>query len=173
MPLRYAGFWKQLGALFVDGLVIAPVALTLQKLLLGGSTIRVFLSYFVLASLYPPYQIICHARWGQTIGKRLLRIKVVSASGSDMTLQKAGLRSVYTLAYWLFWIVGLALTLPHLDVRPGRRTLLLRCLGPARSRGATRSSRTLAAFPAHLWRFTAGHTLPFCVIEAAVLQHAP
>jgi hypothetical protein len=55
----------------------------------------------------------------------------------------------------------------------GRRTLLLRCPEPARGRGAACNSRTSAAFPAHLWRFTIGRTWLIRALAGAVLLHAP
>jgi len=43
------------------------------------------------------YSILCHGFWGQTLGKRLLRIRVLDVSGARVTLPQAALRDAFPL----------------------------------------------------------------------------
>ncbi|MFC7382505.1 RDD family protein [Sphaerisporangium rhizosphaerae] len=57
------------------------------------------------------YLWICHAYWGQTIGKRLCRLRVVRADGTPLTPSQAGVRSVVSAAGNLIPYVGLLFSL--------------------------------------------------------------
>jgi uncharacterized RDD family membrane protein YckC len=90
----FAGFWKRVGALIVDALVLASVglvcglALKPQLVALGGWGRVVG---FVVAAAYFG---LCGSRLtnGQTVGKRLLKIRVVDRSGAPLSPVAATLR---------------------------------------------------------------------------------
>lgn len=64
-----------------------------------------------VAIIYFLYFWICHAYWGQTIGKRLCRLRVVRADGNPLTLSQAGVRSALSAAGTLAPYVGLLFSL--------------------------------------------------------------
>ncbi|WP_248966352.1 RDD family protein [Sphaerisporangium perillae] len=68
---------------------------------------------------------VAHARWGQTIGKRLTRTKVVGRSGEPLTPSQAGLRSLAFSATSAVPYIGLLLSLADAlwIFRPGKRCL--------------------------------------------------
>jgi uncharacterized RDD family membrane protein YckC len=116
-------WWRRLLARIVDGIIVGIVG-TVIGLALGGSysatnygdQLKLTIPTYVLYFLYDWFQ---HARWGQTIGKRLLNTKVVRIDGGPITQGEAAVRSaVYTLipivpclgaifgllnALWLLW----------------------------------------------------------------------
>src|SRR5688572_8653044 len=86
----YAGFWRRLGGILIDGLLLG--GLGFPWIHFDSRSVAVI--YMFLASILGwIYQIYFHARWGQTIGKMAMGIKVVSLDASPITLRQAVLRS--------------------------------------------------------------------------------
>jgi uncharacterized RDD family membrane protein YckC len=78
--MRYAGFWPRLGAMLVDGLVMAPfVALSFWAWSQPRSVALAMEIPLVFA--FAAYNIFFVGRWGMTVGKCVFRIKVVSLGG--------------------------------------------------------------------------------------------
>jgi len=98
-----AGFWVRLVAFAIDLLVIALVQLVLQVIAaarLGDralSTVGFFT--FVFAVAYPT---VLHAIAGQTIGKLMMRVRVVALDGGALPLGASFLRAVVFWAALLF-----------------------------------------------------------------------
>ena len=86
--MRYAGFWPRLGALIIDTIVMAPLIWLAFWALSTSRTwaVMVQLSATVLFAFYNIYFI---GRWGQTIGKMALGIKVVALDGSEAGFGRA------------------------------------------------------------------------------------
>ena len=117
----FAGFWRRLGAIVVDCLLLG-----LSGLLCG------FFLFDFLAGLGPWGRLLgfgvalayfgtlnSRAAGGQTVGKRLFKIKVVGADGAPLSLGKAALRqSVFALPWFLnnAWIPPSALAAPWVQV---------------------------------------------------------
>ncbi len=98
-----AGFWRRVAAFFVDGVILALIGHGLGLMLfdvfvrLGpwgrGIGLLVALVYFV------PQE---SARAGQSLGKRLLRIRVVDAQGRSLSLGLGAARfAVFGVPYFL------------------------------------------------------------------------
>ena len=98
--MRYAGFWPRLGAALVDMVVLLPI--------IGGSfwaateskTTQLVLE-LPLATAFAVYSIYFIRRWGQTIGKMALKIRVVSLDGAPAGFRRAFYRHVVDLAFSL------------------------------------------------------------------------
>src|SRR5687767_8400042 len=88
--MRYAGFWPRLGAAVVDLIVLAPFIYIAYWSFSTSRTIALFVQV-PLTLFFALYNIYFVGRWGQTIGKMVLRVKVVALDG-----RKAGfLRAFY------------------------------------------------------------------------------
>jgi uncharacterized RDD family membrane protein YckC len=107
---------RRIGALFIDGLLLGALFVVVglvsgggssgngkASVHLGGSATLVFLAITFV------YFIVCEGTSGQTIGKRLLGIRVVSADGARASFGQAVGRTVLRLidALPIFYIVGL------------------------------------------------------------------
>jgi uncharacterized RDD family membrane protein YckC len=89
---RPAGFWRRFAAVVIDTLLFLPFTIPLARLTAHDRTLTV--AYQVLSlPLIQSYSILCHARGGQTVGKWLLRARVVSLDGGPLTLLQSVLRS--------------------------------------------------------------------------------
>jgi uncharacterized RDD family membrane protein YckC len=107
---------RRIGALFIDSLVFIPVFIVLGLIMgdtksgdgnasvrLGGGGFFVFLAIMLL------YFILCEGTSGQTLGKRLLGIRVVGDDGSRPSWGAVVLRNVLRIVDSLpfLYIIGL------------------------------------------------------------------
>ena len=95
--MEYAGFWRRLGALLVDGLILFPLGL-LELWVSSQSRTVAILSALPWTIVFCSYDVYFHARWGQTIGKMATGIRVVSLDGSPIAWRQAFLRSSVDIA---------------------------------------------------------------------------
>ena len=103
--MKYAGFWKRFGAGWIDGFVLLVPSVFLMWLHSVSKT-WAFLTELPLAFLFYAYEIYFHGRWGQTIGKRSVDIKVVSLDGSSITWRQAFLRSSVGLGLGVLYSIS-------------------------------------------------------------------
>jgi uncharacterized RDD family membrane protein YckC len=94
----YAGFWRRLGALLVDGLVFLPISVSVTWVS-AQSRLAALLLLLPLAALGCAYEVYFHARWGQTLGKMANRVRVVSVDGSRIGFRQALLRSAVDILF--------------------------------------------------------------------------
>jgi uncharacterized RDD family membrane protein YckC len=90
--VQYAGFWRRFASLWVDTIVLLPIGL-LETWLAGE---RRDLAVALLAPNFLvgwAYTVGLHARWGQTAGKMVVVIRVLSTDASPIGLRQAFLRS--------------------------------------------------------------------------------
>jgi uncharacterized RDD family membrane protein YckC len=119
--MEKAGFFSRFIALFIDGILIGVIAVALSFLLGGiiGVTgqsnsgivafiggLMSFVMMIVLFLLHFLYYGYFWSKDGQSIGKKLMGVKVVSKDGQPLSFIKAGLRG--TIGYWIsgfvFWL---------------------------------------------------------------------
>lgn len=108
--MRYAGFGPRLSAILIDTLVLAPL---LAVAYWGWSTSRTtaLLLEVPLGFVFAFYNIYFIGRWGQTVGKMAVKIKVVALDGSEAGYVRAFYRHCVDLA---FSIVAIALSMAAL-----------------------------------------------------------
>lgn len=83
--LVYGGRWRRLVAGIVDGLIVYAVTWLLTAPVLGfrtmyeGSLARQTVANLVAGVVAFLYYVLQHGRWGQTLGKRVMSLRVVRA----------------------------------------------------------------------------------------------
>jgi uncharacterized RDD family membrane protein YckC len=104
-----AGFWIRFVAIFIDSIIIAIVNSALAAILSLNNNGRFGLQV-LLGLAYYVYFWSSNGPWpGQTIGSKLLNIKVIRTNGSDLTISQALIRYVgfviseIPLAIGLIW----------------------------------------------------------------------
>jgi uncharacterized RDD family membrane protein YckC len=107
---RYAGFWRRLGAVLIDTLVMLPV-IVMPFAARSWPTILAVLAVMLSAAATPAYNIYCHGRFGQTVGKRVFRIRVYLVTGNQITWHAAWMRSSPDIVMAALWAVGVAYVL--------------------------------------------------------------
>jgi uncharacterized RDD family membrane protein YckC len=78
---------------FAEGLLFVAIALTAG--LAGSAAIAAFIVVAVSAPI--AYFTICEARWGQTLGKRAMRIRIVTVEGAPIGWRESLIRNVVRL----------------------------------------------------------------------------
>lgn len=109
---RPAGFWIRFAAAMVDagffavvGFVIGVIGTILWgRDVMESRLMRASLTAFNLL-FGSAYYIVCHWTWGQTIGKMVLNLRVVTTDGLPISLGTSVLRYI---GYWLSTLILLA-----------------------------------------------------------------
>ena len=94
----YAGFWRRLGALLVDGFVLVPFVVIFVWLD-GLSISTAMVAAVASVTLAEAYAIYFHSRFGATLGKMVTNIKVTLPNGSPIGFTEAFLRSPVGLGF--------------------------------------------------------------------------
>jgi uncharacterized RDD family membrane protein YckC len=98
--MRYAGFWPRLGAIVVDTVVLVPIIMLSFWTFSKSRTIA--MSFEIpIACLFALYSIYFVGRWGQTIGKMAVGIRVVAVNGESAGYVRALYRHAVDLAFSL------------------------------------------------------------------------
>ncbi|MBI2212249.1 MAG: RDD family protein [Acidobacteria bacterium] len=100
-PLAYAGFWRRLAAFFADisifVLAAIPVVMTVVAMEAHAINDKVGVALMLLCALAIfglslTYFPLLEARFGKTLGKQLMRIRVIEENGRPLQLRQAVIR---------------------------------------------------------------------------------
>jgi uncharacterized RDD family membrane protein YckC len=108
---KYTSFWDRLLAGMVDGIVVIPLGvIQLQFIDVDSPQTAFYIEALVTAAVFYGYSIFMHHKFGQTLGKMALSIKVIDEGEETMniTLKQAFLRDCIPLAFDMI-ILSLAL----------------------------------------------------------------
>lgn len=103
--MRYATFWQRFAAMWIDFAVVLPLGVV-HAWLDSLSKVAALTLAVPVAALYWAYVIYCHGRWGQTIGKHVMGIRVVHITGERIGWRGAWLRSCVDVALGGLGVVG-------------------------------------------------------------------
>jgi uncharacterized RDD family membrane protein YckC len=106
--MRYAGFLPRLGAILIDSLLFVPIIAVSLWTWTDASRTTAILVEVPLASAFAFYNIYFIGRWGQTVGKMALKIRVVQVDGGSAGFVRAFCRHSIDL---IFSVVTSALTI--------------------------------------------------------------
>ena len=96
--MRYAGFWRRWGAVFIDGLVMIPITIpanlgfqfSFAKASEGPEFVALAIVLYLLMLVTPAiYMIWMHGKYGATVGKKVMGIKVVMSDGNPISYGRA------------------------------------------------------------------------------------
>lgn len=99
--MNYAGFWPRLMAHNIDLLILLPTYYVCQMLVSDKLTLLVIC--FILSYIYESTMIYFQ---GGTVGKRMMKIKVVSISGDKISIQRSLLRALAKIPSLLTFFIG-------------------------------------------------------------------
>ena len=132
----YAGFGRRLGAVFIDLLILAPTIVLFTYL--DGLGMEAAIASIVISTiLYSLYSIYFHYKFGATLGKMAVDIKVTLPNGSKIGFKHALLRSSVDLVYALLTSTAHVIALTkvnselYFDANWQERILQLTALLPA------------------------------------------
>lgn len=97
-----AGFWRRVAAFALDGLALGLIGMGLGAVasdaLVGLGPWGRLLGFLIALAYFGFFN--SRLGWGQSLGKRLLQIKVVDAQGAELPLGRAVLRYLPVGAVW-------------------------------------------------------------------------
>jgi uncharacterized RDD family membrane protein YckC len=106
---KYQTFWPRFWAGWIDGLIFIPLAgvdWLVQRAI--GAPLLLGLWFVLYTFSYDIYSVVFHAKYGQTLGKMAMGIRVLSVSETKLSFRQALLRdavpiliSSTSLIYWL------------------------------------------------------------------------
>jgi len=88
--LQYVSVWPRAGAVIIDGIILGVVFYILDLILQNASTVALILEVI----LYFGYFIVMEAMRGATLGKMLLRLRVVKTDGSPISWSESVIRNL-------------------------------------------------------------------------------
>lgn len=113
----YGGFWVRLGAMFIDGLVLAPVSVGIMYYNATAMKSPILLAVITLLSL--AYKPVMEYIYGATLGKMALKLRVVDAQFESAGLQEILLRNIFHIVpslVTLVFTIGLYLSPEFEDI---------------------------------------------------------
>lgn len=110
--LQYAGFWIRFLAKIIDNVILQIVFIPLRFLVPADpqdpeQLMRyAFITVGVSMGFTAAYQIVCVGKWGATIGKMALRLKIVRPNGARVSYARACGRYFAELLSSLILLIG-------------------------------------------------------------------
>ncbi len=110
---KYRTFWPRFWAGVVDGLIFLPLSLAASWVSPRAPIPLLAILYVVTGMMGVAYSVLLHGYYGQTLGKMLLRVKVLDVGESRLTMRQAVLRDsplivlcCIDIAFGTMYIVG-------------------------------------------------------------------
>lgn len=96
MDKTYKTFWRRFMALIIDAMVLGIIGFTTRIFTTPNGEVLTPMQTIVDNGVWLAYTIYLHVKYGQTLGKMVCKVKVVTTSGANITFPHALKReSVY------------------------------------------------------------------------------
>lgn len=136
IKVKYRTFWKRFCAGFIDGLVLLPISLLSNWIWShhgGIPNILLALFYLITSVMYYAYNIYFLGKYGQTLGKMALKVKVLDISEQKQVTYLQALKrdivplavTVLLLPYELYQIIVGRFYLLHPGTVPDKTSMIL------------------------------------------------
>jgi uncharacterized RDD family membrane protein YckC len=103
--MNYATFWQRFAAMWIDAFILLPLVVV-DGLVRSMSKVGAIILVVPVAIASAAYFIYFHAKFGQTVGKRVMKIRVVLTSGERIGWREAWLRNSVDLSFSILGVVG-------------------------------------------------------------------
>ena len=108
--MAYATFWQRFAAIWIDIFVLSPLIIFQQWIDSLSRSVAIVL-VIPMTAVFCAYTIYCHARFGQTVGKHVMGIRVVRTTGERIGWREAWLRSSVDVAFGVLGAIALFVAL--------------------------------------------------------------
>ena len=108
--MNYATFWQRFAAMWIDFFVVLPL-MVLHVWLQSFSRVAAIVLVVPMAAAYCAYSIYCHGRFGQTVGKYAMGIRVMRTNRERIGWPEAWLRSSVDVAFAALGAISLFIAL--------------------------------------------------------------
>lgn len=109
---KYNTFWPRFWALFIDGIIFQLILKLVELIDTSNSQILFVLISFISLNIPYIYSILLHGKYGQTLGKMLLNIKIIDFKSEEkINYNQALVRdSIPLILVNLFFIIAQIIT---------------------------------------------------------------
>ncbi len=109
MESKYQTGWARFWAAFIDGLVFLPLGFIEDYFLLPTENKLGMISWIIFTALLSyAYSVLLHAKYGQTLGKMALKVKIIDQSETkSITFRQAFMRDSVGMAISLVAVIFL------------------------------------------------------------------
>ena len=108
--MNYATFWQRFSAMWIDIFVFVPIGVV-QLFIEGHSKLVAMVLIVPMTALGLGYHIYCHGRFGKTLGKHAMGIRVVRLDGTPIGWPEAWKRSSVDVVFALANVVAMFIAL--------------------------------------------------------------
>src|SRR5438477_5361541 len=108
--MNYATYWQRFAAMWIDFFVILPL-MVLQVWVQSISRAAAIVLVVPMTAAYCAYTIYGHGRFGQTVGKHVMGIRVMRTNGERIGWREAWLRSSVDVAFAALGVISLFIAL--------------------------------------------------------------
>ena len=81
---RYNTFWRRLGAVVIDSIVLLPLTFLDTYSEVSANKVLFYIGLSISSFISISYFIILHAKYGQTLGKKLMKVKVLDIDEASL-----------------------------------------------------------------------------------------
>jgi len=111
--MNYAGFWQRFFAGIIDFLIFLPL-LFLQNWLEADSKLAAFVLALPMAFAFFAYSLYGHGKYGKTLGKHVVGIRVLAVSGQPLGWRGAMLRGSVDAVFAALQAIAMIWALAHI-----------------------------------------------------------
>ncbi len=132
----YAGFWKRFGAACIDFFVFLPLLVT-HHFVMRQSISLAIICVIIFYNIRWLYEVYFNYRYGATIGKIAVGIKITFPNGSKIGLKQVFLRSSVSIAIVMSMLIAYLYGISQIDsthfytIKGLERIIYIRSLFPA------------------------------------------
>ena len=98
----YGSFWPRLWALMLDGLIFIPLYIVVFFNMLDWKSIPLMIVISIIPIIYKPYW---EFRYGTTIGKKAMKLRVTNINYERPNLQEVLLRNIFYITFGILNII--------------------------------------------------------------------
>lgn len=99
------GFWVRVVAFIIDGIILAILSSILNSIVFGGDQVRGSGLNTLVGLAYSMYFWSSYGH-GQTVGNRIMKIRVVKTDGSELSLMEAFIRYIGLVLSFICLFIG-------------------------------------------------------------------
>jgi len=96
---RYKTFWPRIMASIIDVIILYPIGLIMSFVYKSGLPFTVFVAFILDICTTLAYSIYLHGYYGQTVGKWLMKVRVLSLDETHLSMRQAVLRDSIGIAF--------------------------------------------------------------------------
>lgn len=98
----YGGFWSRFWALLLDGLIFSPLYIGVFFNMLNWKSAVLMVVFSIIPIIYKPFW---EYKYGTTIGKKAMKLRVVNLQYEKANLQEVLLRNIFYIGFGLLNII--------------------------------------------------------------------